>query len=1184
MSVRSRYSVLFCVAVCGVSCQQAALPVDAGEPPRLADRAQVRLADLTPALVRPVNPAEPEKLGDDVDKAVRQAEQLIEKGGYSKAIPLLEKAKASAPTSPRIHRGLGLSYAALGDGAKARQSLEIALAAAPDDLASQLEMGQLAIANGDAAGALKRFRTALLCSQAKPENPKTAEVTLRLAALLEQQRYYTAAAESYGKLRELVTTHARDYARHSFLRPLVNQPERCLLAEGKALLKAGHADRASRVLDRAYRRDKTHRDAGRLAVEALLQKGDVARAEQIVLEMVQERSLQTQAVASARALCAARKDAAVPKRLLEKFVEAGGAGSRFAIAMAEAAAKAGAPKDAADMLTKYLTGTPDDRLAAIALARLHARAGDPAAAAVRFARLLRADRIDLAMLRDELARLARRDIALADVDKIAVAAGTAEAELKPGMLCVAGVLAAQLDDVDRGVELLRRAIKAKKDFWPAYEALQQAHAARDDYDANEALLRDVIRLAGEGYFRFYLAGKIEFDRSKLPEAVKALEQARSRKGEHVPTLLLLGRAYARLRDHVKAERRLLAAFALAPDSVAAARELVRLYWTQRCRKAAGRVVARFLRDNPGSLAGKLLEARHYHASRQPERAREVLKQILVQAPDNVRARLFEVELDLPASLAGEPVPADQAKAASEKIEAILRLDPRNERALRLKAALLANQGGHAEAAKVIEPLHRRRVRDPGLAEAYLKALAKAGMSDRAAARAMEIAGRKHLGRAMRGVVLDHLVEAKRYDKAEALVEKWLSGAGDEDRPALRLRALRVFEAAKHFDKAVKLVDEWLADARASEFAPSLKPEKLRMLAQAGRIDEAVAYAKQWQTEDAADVTPKLALVAALMKAKAFERALTILDEYLQAGGDPQSMQQLRLNKLLCCGEAKKFKELVAFARQWAAQEPGAEDRPDRLAVSVLIEHKQWNPALELAREALERLEKSDPSAKDWAQQLKDARELVVSILLLAERKEQALKQARTFAAADPTNGAAAKLVAVVLVSMDREKEYLLQLEKAYKLDQNDAGINNDLGYSWADRGINLDQAERMIRRALAERPTEIAFKDSLGWVLYKQARFDSARKLFEQIADADEDELHPVILDHAADTCWRLGLKQRALWLWARAVALAEKQEKKDRETRNVLKRTPRKISDGRKGRKPRLAPLGKGVAEPAGR
>ncbi|KKK69322.1 hypothetical protein LCGC14_2935190, partial [marine sediment metagenome] len=198
------------------------------------------------------------------------------------------------------------------------------------------------------------------------------------------------------------------------------------------------------------------------------------------------------------------------------------------------------------------------------------------------------------------------------------------------------------------------------------------------------------------------------------------------------------------------------------------------------------------------------------------------------------------------------------------------------------------------------------------------------------------------------------------------------------------------------------------------------------------------------------------------------------------------------------------------------------------------------------------------------------------------RKEEALRRARQIVKADPKNVKAAKVLAGVLGTLEKTEGYLRQLELLYEMDTADPGINNDLGYSWADQGRRLAKAERMIRIALRGRPGEVAFKDSLGWVLYKQGRFTKAKEVFDTVVDVDEDKLHPIILDHAGDNCWRLGLKLEAYRLWVRGVALAGRQERQDKETRQVGGHTAEKVAAGRKGRTPRLAPLGQAAGAPA--
>ena len=52
----------------------------------------------------------------------------------------------------------------------------------------------------------------------------------------------------------------------------------------------------------------------------------------------------------------------------------------------------------------------------------------------------------------------------------------------------------------------------------------------------------------------------------------------------------------------------------------------------------------------------------------------------------------------------------------------------------------------------------------------------------------------------------------------------------------------------------------------------------------------------------------------------------------------------------------------------------------------------------------------------------------------------------------------------------------------------DPTAQNALGFTLADHGRELAEAERRIRAALAERPDSAAIKDSLGWVLHRRGR------------------------------------------------------------------------------------------------
>ena len=60
------------------------------------------------------------------------------------------------------------------------------------------------------------------------------------------------------------------------------------------------------------------------------------------------------------------------------------------------------------------------------------------------------------------------------------------------------------------------------------------------------------------------------------------------------------------------------------------------------------------------------------------------------------------------------------------------------------------------------------------------------------------------------------------------------------------------------------------------------------------------------------------------------------------------------------------------------------------------------------------------------------------------------------------------------------------------------GVNNDLGYLYADQGKNLEKAEAMIRKAVQEEPDNCAYLDSLGWVLFKRGKVKEAVEPLEK--------------------------------------------------------------------------------------
>ncbi len=157
--------------------------------------------------------------------------------------------------------------------------------------------------------------------------------------------------------------------------------------------------------------------------------------------------------------------------------------------------------------------------------------------------------------------------------------------------------------------------------------------------------------------------------------------------------------------------------------------------------------------------------------------------------------------------------------------------------------------------------------------------------------------------------------------------------------------------------------------------------------------------------------------------------------------------------------------------------------------------------------------------------------------------------------------------------IDRKAAIDQTLEQVIALDPLHAPASNDLGYSWADQGIRLDEAEKLIRIAVAAEPDNHAYLDSLAWVLYKRGEFDEARKYLEQ-ALSEAMRPDPVVIDHLADVLYRLGDKDAAKTNWTRARELVIAQGAGRDDLRELRLNLDRKLSELEKGEKVTVAPV----------
>lgn len=485
------------------------------------------------------------------------------------------------------------------------------------------------------------------------------------------------------------------------------------------------------------------------------------------------------------------------------------------------------------------------------------------------------------------------------------------------------------------------------------------------------------------------------------------------------------------------------------------------------------------------------------------------------------------------------------------------------------AGLMSEAGDHAEAARLYDDA---AAADPGSTEIWLAAArARAALGEWEAAverarRAAELAPASPrvvdvLGRA--------LASAGRADEAEAAYAELATLAPDSGVPHAGRGTLAAergdAEAAeRHFTAAVEVEPEraeWWAALGEARLARG------RVAPAAVALDRAAQLDPERRDDD-----PRIMLMA--LEAGDRETARRVADR-ITGPEAPEGAGSLTIAQLLArrgdpLAAANELEWLLgrqpenAAARFMLARILIEVDRPDearRQLERVPAGTREWPDALRL-RAMLVMAEQPDLAAKllGQARSAGASRPEILYELAAALHRAGRLPEARselTVAAAQwPEDARLGFLLGLVVHEMEGEDAALPHMLRVVEVDPDHPGALNYVGYTWAERGERLAEAEAMIRRALAARPESGAITDSLGWVLFRRGAHAEAVEVLRRAVELAPDEGE--IRFHLAEALRATGDAAGAAEQYRKAIELTE-----DAETRAKYEKAAR-----RRGRK----------------
>jgi len=437
-------------------------------------------------------------------------------------------------------------------------------------------------------------------------------------------------------------------------------------------------------------------------------------------------------------------------------------------------------------------------------------------------------------------------------------------------------------------------------------------------------------------------------------------------------------------------------------------------------------------------------------------------------------------------------------------------------------AVLAMQAGDDEQADglLVELLTKH---DEDGRKLAAQALAVAAQPDKAIAALERLAKREQLaGDADALLVLAQTAQQlKQETLALRFADRAVAAAPKDARTSfwrghLRLRAGDKKNAALDFAEAVRL-------------APDDNDYRLTQAALLSDEGESALAAKLLFAGKHEDET---LAAAAAYSARANDKAL-MRQAYDALEALPEPRPDARLELL---GQMAELVELRDAALAWYREVPRGEQwLSSQLRIPVLLDDSGKE------KEAFEHIAQLRAGGIEDDEKLADSYLLEGELLARHGRREEAIAVHTRGLEVLPDERRLLYARALTNEQLGKEEEAERDLRRIVALDPKDADAMNALGYTLADHGRNLDEAQGLIEQALAMKPDEAAILDSLGWVLFRRGQLDDAvarlRRAFELQPDAE-------IAAHLGEVLWQQGKHDEARAAWQKG-----KDKEGDNET-----------------------------------
>jgi Flp pilus assembly protein TadD len=115
-------------------------------------------------------------------------------------------------------------------------------------------------------------------------------------------------------------------------------------------------------------------------------------------------------------------------------------------------------------------------------------------------------------------------------------------------------------------------------------------------------------------------------------------------------------------------------------------------------------------------------------------------------------------------------------------------------------------------------------------------------------------------------------------------------------------------------------------------------------------------------------------------------------------------------------------------------------------------------------------------------------------------------------------------------------------QQALKMQPDQPFVLNYLAYTWVTKKENLDEALKMLTKAVEQRQDDGFIVDSLGWAYYMIGDYAKAVEYLERAVEYEPTDSE--INEHLGDAYWQMGRHEEAKFQWRRALSFEPKDER----------------------------------------